>query len=256
VSVRGRTEAQWLQRELEQLFKYRNALIRAEKIVVKRREMLTRMIDRAHKQLKQLRKHPKANKRAIAQLADKVIPALVGQRSSLNTTRGNLLSSLSEVQGIGSPMGVLRKVPAVGVLGGRIFDTQTALRDLAAPVTVTDSDSGGSESADLLAGLLRDANLRTAVSQAQYKVFQNAPQFATGGIVPGVTGQAVPAVVHAGEGVFTRDQMAAIGGATDVQVFVYDERIAVKVNGVDQRTRQMARGASRGLAGRGGGLQR
>ena len=259
-SVRGKTQDQWLHEELTALFKYRNVLIRAEQIAVARREMLTGLIDKAYNQLRKLKKHPKANRRAIVQLRDKVIPALKDKRSSMNSVRGDLLSSLTEVQGVGSSMSLMKRLPAVGVLGGRIFDTQIALRDLAAPPSsVTDSETStgtdDSERSSLLAQLLREANLRTSVSEAQFKVFKNMPQFATGGIVPGVTGAAVPAVVHAGEGVFTKDQMAAIGGATvNVNVAPGMEWLKQFIDvRVEQTSRRTGRNAARGLPGRGGG---
>lgn len=230
--------------------------------------------------LEEAQKHPKRNKDLIKTLKGRIgkIDAaqkqrgkvqsatkralggnnsgLIGQRAKLNTARGDLLSSLDEVQGAGSPTGILKTLPAVGVLGGRIFDVQMALRTLGSEQAVTDD----SARTGALEQLLRESNLRFAVSQAQYKVFQDAPKFHTGGIVPGVTGQEVPAVVKAGEGVFTREQMAAMGAGGQVVVIVQDgavdkSKIRVIAGEEAQRvTRTQARNSARGLPGRGGGI--
>lgn len=271
--VGGLTQEQWLVKELEALFQWRNALIRAhEEAVAKRAKVIqavtyARMAQGSLKtRIAVLARHPKKNRamlrplRAQYSALGKLIPALTGKRSALTTARGDILSSLETVQGLGAPSGVLKTLPAIGVLGGRIFDTQLALQGLRTPATVTDTDTGTGETSErdsLLAQLLREANLRTAVSEAQFKVFKEMPQFATGGIVQGPTGAATPAVVHAGEGVFTRDQMAAMGGTgtvVNVNVAPGMEWLKQFINvQVEQNTRKQSRNAGRALPGRGGG---
>jgi hypothetical protein len=66
--------------------------------------------------------------------------------------------------------------------------------------------------------LLRESNLRYAVSQAQYKVLADVPYagaFRSGGVVPGPIGQPTLATVHGGETVVTREQ--SLGG---IQVII------------------------------------
>jgi hypothetical protein len=69
-------------------------------------------------------------------------------------------------------------------------------------------------------------------------------------------------VVHAGEGVFTRDQMQAIGGGQPVVVIVQDgavreDRIRVLAGQEAQvALRRAGRSPQRGLPGAGGGMTR
>lgn len=227
-------------------------------------------------QLKTLQKHPKKNKDAIKALKktiagidsaqttrvrernalkDRILPALKGQRSALGTSRSDLLESLTSVQGVGSPMEIMDKMvsPIDTRFGGQLFDVQLRLRDLNAPAAATDTDTG--ETADLLRELLRQSNLRYAVSQAQYAVLQNMPfagSFGGGGVVPGPIGMPMAAVVHGGE---------VIGSpvAPVIQVNIapgmewLKQFITVTVGDV---TRQQAKPARSPLPGRGGGLQR
>lgn len=114
------------------------------------------------------------------------------------------------------------------------------------------------EQIETLRLLLQQANLRTAVSEAQFRTLMPfAGSFRGGGIVPGPAGQPQVAVMHGREGVFTPDQMEALGQRG--QVFVYlnvekgagvdPEKISVEV---ERTTRRMARKAGRPLPSRGG----
>lgn len=327
-TVGGLTEADWLNKQLETLFAFRNALIRAQEIVVQRREMITKLIEQARERLQQVadairaaakvrhalekereevvkrlekaREHPKRNREQIKllraramqlhdqiggidkqqdrrarvrdKLKDKIIPALNDKRSALNTARGELLQSLDTVQGPGSPMERLSSLPEIGVLGGDIFTVQMRLRELAQPrerITDTVTETAEeSESAELLRELLREANLRTAVSQAQYKVLRDFPTymgaFAQGGVA--LVGERGPELAHMPSGTRIHSaadtasmlasnnvsvQVVVYEGEKRADVFVNDQRIEAVVERVNRRT---ARAGARALPGRGGGF--
>lgn len=68
------------------------------------------------------------------------------------------------------------------------------------------------------------SDLLQIVEAAKYGVYDRMPQFHTGGVVPG-TGER-PAMVMGGEGIFTREQMAAMGaGNLTIDVNFRDERL-------------------------------
>jgi hypothetical protein len=240
---------------------------------------------RLEKRLETLQKHPQRNKEAIKvtkaslkglnehigiregvrdNLKDKIIPALTGRREMLNTSRGEILSNVEEVQGRGAGMQRWPTLPAMSETGGSIFDTRLKIKELTdKPIRVTaeaSTDTGDKPGAEELKELLRQANLRTAVSQAQYAVLRDMPTFATGGIVPGSANAPRVIEAHAGEGVFTRDQMAAMGTG-QVVVVVQDgavdaNRIKVLAGTEAERVmRTSSRRASRGLPSAGGGLR-
>lgn len=156
-------------------------------------------------------------------LSEKILPALTTKRSDLNDLRGDLLSSLQDVQGFG-PMDPMKRLPPLGTLGGDIFDVQKALADLtgkditsidsrqpdadlpgASPedVAAGDTDAREAERIALLEELLRTSQLREQVALAQYDVLQNFPpyggSFADGGIVPGPLGVPRTVIAHGGE---------------------------------------------------------
>jgi gas vesicle protein len=240
---------------------------------------------RLEKRLETLQKHPKRNKEAIKvtktqidnlgqtiktregvrdNLKDKILPALTGRREMLNTSRGEILSNVEEVQGRGAGMQRWPTLPAMSETGGSIFDTRLKIKELTdKPIRVTaeaSTDTGDKPGAEDLKELLRQANLRTAISQAQYKVFKDMPTFATGGIVPGSANAPRVIEAHAGEGVFTRDQMAAMGTG-NVVVVIQDGAVdASKIKTLagaeaERVMRTSSRRASRGLPSAGGGLR-
>ncbi len=211
--------------------------------------------EKRRKELDQLRKKPKQNKDKIAALRkvimriddqqdgrvreraglQKIIPTVRGQIVTLGGEEGlgGFQTSLVDVQGPGGSLLKMKTAPPINAIGGTIFDTLLSLQDLATKPSATGSDApvADSESAELLKQLLREANLRTAVSQAQYDVFKDfdatsgagLQQFATGGIVQAPAGAPLPVIAHGGEGVFTREQMAAMGGG--------QPNVSIHVNG-------------------------
>lgn len=203
-------------------------------------------------------------KRVASALKDRIIPAYKTRQGAINTQRGDLLESLTGVQGLGSPMTVLKTWPTIGTLGGSIFEAQTRLRDLGgntktAPTPTTDNTDYKT--------LLQQANLRTAVSEAQFKVLSNLPPsfmgaFEKGGVA--LVGERGPELAHLPSGTRvhsaddTRDMLSP---NVTVGVYLYEgeDRAQVRVNdktfdvGVKRVTRQQTGGANRPLPGRGGG---
>ena len=132
--------------------------------------------------------------------------------------------------------------------GGTFGDTKARLAELGVQVgwtpeppepgdTPDTPDTGvNTELLDLLRQQLAASQRSLAISQAQMPIFQQfMPRYHSGGIVGGA-GE-VPIMAQAGEGVFTRDQMKAMGGAQNITVIVEDgavdsDRIRVEVDGV------------------------
>jgi len=108
--------------------------------------------------------------------------------------------------------------------GGSMFDTRMRLQELGG--TVPGGTPDNSELLSLMREQLLAANRNLAISQAQMPIFQQfMPKYHTGGIVAGA-GE-VPIMAQAGEGVFTRNQMAAMGGPGEITVNVIVEDGAV-----------------------------
>lgn len=117
-------------------------------------------------------------------------------------------------QSIGDRKSDLETLVGVTGRGGTIFDTKLRLQELGVMSTVEKSRMGGIGISDLL----------QIVEAAKYGVYDRMPQFHTGGVVPGVGEQ--PAMVMGGEGIFTREQMAAMGaGNLTIDVNFRDERL-------------------------------
>jgi TP901 family phage tail tape measure protein len=159
---------------------------------------------------------------------------------------------------LGSAKGILNEtlIPGlqdlVGVTGngGEIFQTKTRLNELG--VTTTSESSRDSELLALMREQLSATQRNLAISQAQMPIFQQfLPRYHTGGVIPGA-GE-VPIMAQAGEGVFTRDQMAAMGTSNpqNITVIIEDgavdsDRIRVEVDGVLAKHISSARRSSGG----------
>ena len=149
-----------------------------------------------------------------------------------NGTSGlsDLRSELEDLQGVTRRGG---KIAAVKfVLDG--------LNYVPPPDGETPGDSAAdSEIADLLRQQLQETQRSLAISQAQMPIFQQfMPRFHQGGIVQGPMGAERPVMAQAGEGIFTRDQMRAMG-SQNITVVIEDaaidsNRIRVEVDGVIQ----------------------
>lgn len=157
-------------------------------------------------------------------LSEDVIPALETKRDDLDSSHNNLLSNLTDVQGLGGPLGRLPALPPIGVLGGKLFDTQSLIADLtdhpprieASPGAANPSDA---QRADLLQGLLNEANLRTTLSESLFKELQRPAfggVFNKEGTVPGPTGAPRTIIAHGGEQII--DPTNGAGGDTHVSM--------------------------------------
>lgn len=277
--VFGHGEAHWLTRQLEALRDQRNMLIRAHDQIVKGRDRTTRIIAEAERQLVPVReqrqkavgelnaakralnqaKGPRAVKaareqvrKAEAQLAPwthrrdalvGIIKGAKGHRTTLNRTRGDVLVDLDGVQGSG-PIKQMASLPAPGVLGGQIFQTQMALRDLQARTDAaggTTSTGSDDERVRLLEDLLRQANQRTALSESQARIVQDfrgglpgfAGYFATGGHIPagmwGIAGERGPEpIMGPAQVVSNTDAQTMFGGGDrEIRVVIEDNRVVV-----------------------------
>jgi len=258
---------------------------------------VTKFQNKRRDQLKELRKHPKQNKDKIAQLRKvimtveswltgrgreqtglkKIIPTIRNKLTGdngLNTVYDQLTGEegLVGVQGPGGPMGKIKGVPPLGQLGGTIFDVQLALRDLNTKGTgsVADAPVTDDTQVELLKQLLREANLRTQVSERQFATLRNfdatsgAPflgAFAKGGVA--LVGERGPELAHLPNGTRihsaddTRQMLQPASPEVNVRVNVapgmdwLKQFISVEVEG---QTRRQSRRANRGLPGRGGGV--
>ena len=196
----------------------------------------------------------------FAALKDRIIPGLTGKSHQPRNRRRDTGHQSDRGSGHRLADGGAADVAAVGRAGRHILNVQTALRDL--PL-----------------GRGRRSPIRGRILGASLSAGRAASggEPADGGLgeaVPGVQGHAavryrrrcpwrdgcaVPAVVHAGEGVFTQDQMAAMGGGQTITVVVQDGAVdpnkirVIAGNETRSIIRREARIGSRGLPGRGGG---
>lgn len=216
-----------------------------------------------NQQLTNMRGENKSRARIQDDLTDSIIPALTDKHESLETSHGDLLGNLIDVQGLGGPTTRLPVLPPIGVLGGKLFDVQSLIKDLTdnpprVEATVPAQSENDKLRADNLESLLRESNQRTAVSEATFDVFKSFPYggaFKDGGIIPGPVGAPVMILGHGGEEVIPVGDTNGAGAR--VRVVMEDHRTRVFVNDVEQAvetvTRRQARTGARGLPGIGGG---
>lgn len=155
------------------------------------------------------------------------IPLLEQAITDAKTMRDETwVGELEEIQGLSGPKGILDSLPSeptAGAFGGRIFEVQNSIRELA--LKVNDAASGISEMKDLEAQLNTDWHKRFLVSEAQrntisdfnsaYSVRRFAGPFATGGTIgagqwgiAGETGE--PEIVHGPARVFSPSESEAM----------------------------------------------
>lgn len=215
--VLGAYEIDWLKAELQALFDLRNALVRAHELLATAAQELTEKIA----SLKGVKGKKKTRKKLRENLG------------LVNSKMSEIGETLAEIQGTVAPELAFKRLsslPAVGDLGGRIFEVQMAIRE--AGETASATDTGTDERAELLRELLRQSQLGKLIAERQYPILKGIPQlvgsYAGGGVIPGPTGQAQVAEVHGGEGVFTREQMAAMGGPGTVEVVIHGDVVPLE----------------------------
>ena len=180
------------------------------------------------------------------------IPLLKEAIANATTMRDETWAGeLEEIQGLNGPKGILDALgpdPVAGAIGGRIFETQNAIRELGLKVGSTQSE-GDSERAGLLEQLLREANQRTLVSDAQRVELEGWDQMrkgfagfhALGGSIPagmwGIAGEQGPEPVVGPATVMSnregREVFGGGGGSPSVVVNVYEGtgKVEVEVDG-------------------------
>lgn len=244
------------QGELDRLLNWRNSVIGAQGFA-------TQEIARFQQQLAEIEAMaPQANVKgskkgeglASAQaLSDKKtyekvaykIPLLKKAIEDATTMRDETWAGeLEELQGLHGPAGVLSSLsptPVAGYIGGRIFETQDAIAGLG--LKLGSATGSGSEATSMLEELLRQANQRTAVSEAQKVTLENwdsmrkgfAGMFATGGSIPagmwGIAGENGPEPVAGPGTVFSNREgreMFGGGGGNAPQVIINGDIVQEK----------------------------
>jgi hypothetical protein len=281
---------------------WRNSILGAEEFAGQRmgawREQITKLHDNIEA-IKALReKHPRAYKKRKG-----LIPGMEQQikalRADIVKTQTETLpeweDTLGGVQGLGRSHTILESLSPVptGDFGGDIFDTQLSIKGLGLKVPQalanlsSEETPGKAEHEAFLEEQLIQANQRNLLRGIEERVFAGMPKpgglklgglveimppYAgkahTGAIVPGPKTAEKTMVVKGGEGIFTEEQMAAMGTGTSggdvkvlvhgdivsshpdpVQVLIGDSRFPAEVRKITGRDeRRGARGAGRGLA--------
>ena len=178
-------------------------------------------------------KHLKAVRNDLAekvQLASKKGSPLAWKLGAFKKGLGAAKSAIADRRGD------LETLIGVTGRGGAIFDTKLRLQNLGVASTVEKQSSEARLTSmnELMSQQLSLANRNNAILSAQLPVFQQfMPKYHTGGVVPGVGER--PAMVMGGEGIFTRDQMQAMGGGSPTVVIEIAPGAGVDPNMIDAR---------------------
>lgn len=197
--------------------------------------------------------------RKLAALKDKITPGLRDEGSKLKGKDQSLRDLLEEIQGRGSSMRVLGRLPELGAFGGRILDAQMRLKELNAPAGAADTAATAASFFDFLK-LVGPGNV----------LGQYAGAFATGGVVRAnpwaLVGEKGPELARFPTGTKIHDASESAGmlsGDVNVEVIIHgsivsdaadpveavigDRRFKAKVTELhERRDKDAERSANRG----------
>lgn len=278
---------------------WRNEILGAQSFATDRMRKWREQISTITDKIKTIKKLKEDNPAAYRKQKS-LIPGFEQQRDALrgniSKTRDNTLKeweeSLQGLQGLGRTHEVLAALPPEPSdrFGGSIFETQLTIKDLGLKIEQAREGSkpDDSERAELYRQLAMESNQRNVIRGIEEAILPALPKvgsgFQSGGavgimppyggrahvgaVVPGPPGSERTMVVKSGEGIFTPEQMAAMGiegaggnvrvnvhgdivssHADPVDVLIGDRRFQAEVRKVTgQDNRRQARGAGRGLA--------
>ena len=187
----------------------------------------------------------------------RMVKRSAGKNSPLNWKHNAFKSALTGAKDALSGL-TQKRTDLTGITGkgGDLFATSLKLKELGVTTTVegASKDARDSEIADLLRQQLSESQKNLAISQSQMPIFQQfMPKYHTGGVIPGITEQ--PIMAKGGEGVFTPDQMAAMGGGSPTVVIeiapgagVDPDMIDARINGQLVKTVRRVRGGNAGAS--------
>ncbi len=208
-------------------------------------------------------------------LTENAIPNLTTERTQMGSAVALLSDQLNTIQGAGGPglpNRYKKQLPPIGTLGGEIFTAQSDLE------TAIETAQGVIPQVDYTAQienlntLLQQANMRTAVAEAETRAFAATPvlgAFEKGGTAAKygqyLVGEKEPEVLTLPAGARVSPDTSDFGGNTSVQVLIKGtivsdakDPVEVLVNdkrfkaAVKQVTQGQAKSAGRPLPGRGG----
>lgn len=241
----GKAEVDWLQDELDAMWKLRNVLIDAAQKVIDKRDALEKNLLSMQNQLKTLsavKKPSKSQKKQIKSLGT-AITKTKSQIGDINSKHSDLFTQIQDVQGKGAPMKHLNSMPPIDQIGGTIFDVRMQIQDLKGNTSVTDN----TDNQAALETLATTAQTQAYIANQQYPVLSGIPEligaYAMGGKVPrtgyALVGENGPEIreLRGGDKIHSNDSrefaslMNTGGGGMQVQSATYDPEVHVVIAG-------------------------
>lgn len=225
-SIFGGDETSWLTKELDALFQLRNVLIHAYNIL----NAAIRQIDKAQKGKgglpggllgfakggKKKGKGKSKGKGKGGGFAD----AATTRQAYVDAVTG-ITDTLKDIQGPYSPMSLLASMPPLGVLGGRILDVQSSLKDAGGDTSGITSTGGFSTTR--LKEIMYLSGLGVHFQAGQFADLPFAGSYLGGGTVPGPSGTPYSAIVHGGETVLP--ESGSGGTVLYADIYIGNEKV-------------------------------